>query len=814
MARSILSAAAFTIALTGIFAADAKIPAEQVKFFESKIRPVLVEHCYSCHSAETPKGPKAGLRLDTPDGVAKGGASGALATGKSQKKSLLIEALRGTDGVELMPPKGKLKDDAIADFEKWVSMGLPDPREAKGSVAAPKVIDIAEGKKHWAFQPVKRPGIPEATSWATTDVDRFVEAERSKHGLTAAADADARTLVRRVYFDLIGLPPTPEQLDEFLKDKSPKAFEKLVDKLLASPQFGEKWGRHWLDVARYAESSGKDQNMIYPFAWRYRDYVIDSFNRDKPIDQFFREQLAGDLLPHKNDAEKAEHTIATGYLALGTKSHNERNRKQFELDLADEQIDAFSQGMLGITAACARCHDHKFDPIPTKDYYALAGIFLSTETLFGTAAGIQARQSADLAVLPKNAKVSTGPMLSVREVEKLREKLDELKKDYDKQREEDRKAGTPQLRLLALFQQMTTIEKQLSYYEKDGTPKAMAMAAKDRFFPKDSPIHIRGELDETGEKVARGVLQVLSNGTVKIAQGESGRKELADWVASEANPLTARVYVNRVWQHLFGAGLVTSPDNFGTMGQKPSHPELLDFLASTFTKNGWSTKALIKQLVMSRTYRMASDYNSANFGIDPDNVYLWRASKRRLTAEAVRDAMFAASGKLETDRPNGSPIQKYEGNTAILQRFGGLGDVAESKSRSVYLPVIRDMVPESLDLFDFAEPSLVNGKRDDTSVPSQALYMLNNSTVQKLADATASRLHKPLTSDTQKIEQAFRLTLSRSPSQSESSAAEKYIARMRQLEAKTGKKKTDAERTAWGSFVQALFATAEFRYLD
>jgi cytochrome c553 len=358
-------AAAILATAAASTAAD-KIPDDQLKFFEAKIRPVLIAQCYSCHSADTKKGPKAGLALDTADGLKKGGDSGPAVVAGNVKKSLLIKALKGIDDQARMPPKEKLPADVIADFEKWVAMGAPDPRTGGGKVDTKVAADPNKGKDHWAFQPVKAVEPPKAGAWATTPVDQFVWAGLQEHKLTPVADADKRTLLRRVYFDLTGLPPTPSELDVFLKDNSPNAFEQVVDRLLASPQFGEKWGRHWLDVARYAESSGKEQNVFYPHAWRYRDYVIAAFNADIPIDRFFKEQLAGDLMSGKDDTDKANKIIATGYLAVGPKSHNERNRRQFELDVADEQIDAFSQGMLGLTVACARCHDHKLTPSPLR----------------------------------------------------------------------------------------------------------------------------------------------------------------------------------------------------------------------------------------------------------------------------------------------------------------------------------------------------------------------------------------------------------------------------------------------------------------
>ncbi len=823
--RQLFVAAAVLATATASAAAD-KIPDDQLKFFESKIRPVLIAQCYSCHSADTKKGPKAGLALDTADGLKTGGDSGPAVVAGNAKKSLLIKALKGTDGQEQMPPKEKLPADVIADFEKWVAMGAPDPRtgsvnpDRKGGGAS---TDPNKDKDHWAFQPVREPSVPKVASdkWqVASPVDAFVAAGWKDHKLTPVADADKRTLLRRVHFDLTGLPPTSSELDSFLKDTSPNAFEKVVDRLLASPQFGEKWGRHWLDVARYAESSGKEQNVFYPHAWRYRDYVIAAFNADMPIDRFFKEQLAGDLLTGKDDTDKANKTIATGYLAVGPKSHNERNRKQFDLDVADEQIDAFSQGMLGLTVACARCHDHKFDPIPTKDYYAVAGIFTSTETKTGTPAILGGRNSLPAVTLPAGADVPAGQTLSKSEVQKLRDQLADLKKQRDDAIEEARKSKEPNIRLVGLIARINVVENQVEQYDADDKHKKIAMGVADRTFPRDMPVHLRGELDKTGETVARGFVQVLGNVGVKIPRGTSGRKELADWVASEKNPLTARVYVNRVWLHLFGKGIVSTPDNFGTTGQRPSHPELLDYLASQFTRQGWSTKKLVRTLVLSHTYRLSSEYSKANDATDPDNVFLWRMSKRRLDAEEIRDAMLAVSGELDTKPADGSPVGRLAGPTQILGRFGGGAGLGESTKRSVYLPVVRDSVPEALELFDFAEPTLVTGARDDTSVPAQGLYLLNNPKVMGWADAAAGKLKK-LDSDTERIQAAFKMTLSRPATKSEEAAASAFLAKFKRAEARPaaggfrpGSRPADTDRTAWAALVQALFATAEFRYLD
>ena len=828
MSAKPLSAAALLLAGVA-FAADKPTADDQARFFENKIRPVLVEKCYSCHSADTPKGAKGGLKLDTAAGLKAGGESGPAVVAGNAKKSPLVNALRASGGMKVMPPKGKLDDAVIADFEKWVNDGAADPRTGSKADVKAAAWDPNKGKDHWSFQPIKEPKVPDVSGskWqVASPIDAFVAAGWADKKLTPVADADKRTLLRRVTFDLTGLPPTPADIDAFLKDTSPNAFEKVVDKLLASSAFGERWGRHWLDVARYAESSGKEQNVFYPHAWRYRDYVIKAFNADMPIDQFFKEQLAGDLMDAKNDTDKANKMIATGFLAMGPKSHNERNRRQFELDVADEMIDAFSQGMLGLTVACARCHDHKFDPIPTKDYYAVAGIFTSTDLHIGNAGTVGGRGGIPAAKLPDAADVPVGPTLSKAEVTKLRDQLTDLKKQRDDAIEEARKSKEPNIRLVGIITRMGVVESQLEQYDADNNHKKIAMAVGDRTFPKDMPVHLRGEVDKTGEVVPRGFVQVLGSASPKIGRGSSGRKELADWVASAKNPLTARVYVNRVWLHLFGKGIVTTPDNFGTTGVKPSHPELLDYLAGTFIKQGWSTKKLVRELVLSHTYRMSSEYNAADHAVDPDNVQLWRMSKRRLDAEELRDAMLAISGDLDNKPADGSPVAKLAGTTQFLGRFMGMGSM-DSNKRSVYLPIVREHVPESLELFDFAEPSLVSGARDDTSVPAQGLYMLNNPKVIGWAEDAAGKLKK-LDSETEKIQAAFKMTLGRMPTTKEELAATNFLAKFKRTESRNvgggpgggfrpgpgGPRITDVDKLAWTALMQGLFATAEFRYLD
>jgi hypothetical protein len=770
-----------------------KPSAEQVKFFEAKIRPVLVEQCQKCHATDSEK-IRANLTLDTRDGLRAGGDTGPAIVPGNPSKSLLIDVMTTKDDDRMMPPKKKLPDSVIEDFKTWITMGAPDPRDGAAKAAVKHEIDIEKGKQFWAFQK------PKATD-AKKSVDDFLAEARKSKGLTTVAPADPVTLVRRLYLDLIGLPPTADEVDAFVNDKSPDAYAKVVDKLLASPHFGERWGRHWLDVARYGESTGKAVNFNFPHAWRYRDYVIAAFNADKPFDQFVKEQLAGDLLPAKDDKDKAENIVATGFLAIGTKNVNERSRLQFELDLVDEQIDAFSQAFLGVTVACARCHDHKFDPIPMKDYYALAGIFRSTETCYGTIRAVQGQHPSALITLPNDGTDDGLKPLSSAELTRLEKQLADLKQelaDLQKKSIQDSFLSGNGVRLRV---QIPMLESRINQYEKDGTPKRLAMGTRDRFRTSNSPVYQRGEPDKPGEVVSRGFPQVMTDRQPTI-RGGSGRLELANWVASKDNPLTARVYVNRVWLHLFGRGIVATPDNFGTTGTAPSHPALLDHLATRFMADGWSTKTLIKQLVSTDAYKLSTTYDAKHHDKDPDNALLWRMTPGRLDAEVIRDSLLAVSGNLDKSPLKGSPAHANGEGYAIPRGrplFGG--PPADESHRSVYLTQIRDNPPESLALFDAADPNLIVGDRTNTTVPSQALFLMNNPFVIRQAEAVGSKLVAKLGSDSQRVREAYRIVYGRTPTAKEQETAEEFV---RKYGAKHGRRDT------WTAFSQALFGSAEF----
>ncbi len=812
--------------------AHADIPADQLSFFEKNIRPVLVEHCYKCHSAEAEK-VKGGLTLDTRQGSHLGGESGhpGITPGRVEESSI-YEAITWTNGDMQMPPKTKLPEEVIANFKKWIEMGAPDPREQKvvNASGGKRQIDMAEGRKHWAFQKPAKPVLPQVKTpnWAKTEIDHHVLAGLEKAGLHPVPDADRPTLIRRIAFDLTGLPPTPDEVKAFLADSSPDAVKRVIDQYLDSPRYGERWARHWLDIARYAESSGKEVNVLYPHAWRYRDYVIDAFNRDKPYDQFLKEQIAGDLMKFENPRDQAEKIVATGFLAIGSKGHNQRDKRQFAMDLVDEQIDAVSQAMLGLTLACARCHDHKFDPVTQRDYYALAGIFLSSETLYGTYSQLQNVNPGTLIELDREANLPAAvAALSPAEYGQLKKSYEEAKataEDIRRQvfrqpaEDRERQGAANFLRIRSSNDRADAIRADLELFHSDGSPRTLAMGVLDRERPVNSPLLVRGDLKQPGEVVPRGLVEVLCapNEPRNISQG-SGRLDLAWWIASEQNPLTARVMVNRVWMKVMGRPLVPTPDNFGLMGQKPTHPELLDHLAVSFMANGWSVKQLIRTLMMSRAYQMGSGYDAANHAVDPENQWHWRMSPRRLDAEAIRDAMLHVAGVLDFYPVDGSPVARAgEGRQAIFN----LSREVMGKPypyRSLYLPILRDQLPEFLSVFDFPDASLVTSERDTTNVPSQSLFLMNNSQVLAAADAFGKRVAAYEGTAQERLTYAWQLAFSRPPTASELAAIRSFWSRFpnQAVEGKKTQQALDvAQKAALSAFCQSLFASAEFRYVN
>ena len=841
--------------------ADEPLTDEQVKFFESKIRPVLVRECYGCHSTQVGQ-IKGGLWLDTADGVFSGGDSGPAVVAGNLEESLLWSAINFQD--YKMPPGKKLSAEVIADFRAWIEMGAPDPRVTTPTKVHSSISeqDLAEGRNFWSFKKPETQIPPVIDSdWPQTDVDRFVAKQLADHDLQPAPDADAATVLRRLTFDLIGLPPTPAQIDEFQskwKQSPPEAIESMVDELLAMPQFGERWGRHWLDVARYAESTGRELNMTYPHAWRYRDYVIDSFNADKPYDRFVQEQLAGDLLPVTSDEEWMQNLVATGFLVVGPKLLSENNARQFELDLIDDQIDVTTQVMLGVSVACARCHDHKFDPIPQTDYYALAGIFRNTTTHFGTFQTRQNRRSSNLIVAPVNDLNPFDKPVSKQQLAQWKQQLAdtrlELQTAMIKQRQartQNANQATARASIANVFRLQTAIgilESKLETYDENGQPFTFCMAVQESENMTDVRLLERGEFNKPAQVVRRGFPQVLCVSPVNIEPESSGRLEFARWVGSSENPLTARVMVNRIWLHLFGNGIVRTPENFAATGMQPTHPELLDYLAVQFMEQQWSVKQTIRQLVTSRIYRTSSRFDEDSFRVDPENKFLWRFEPSRLDAEALRDAMLAISGQLDSERPRASLVAQAGPalvRDGLLVSSDGMSQLAKNvpktemdatmsrqamrqraetirssvvridqptNYRSVYLPIVRDSVPRSLEVFDFAESTMVVGQRESSTTPDQGLYFLNNAFVIAQSDALAKRLIQDNEQPKGQIKQAFLLAFGRPATASELRAAERFYQTFRPT---TGiMRRSDDAVQKLSALCQSIFASAEFRFLN
>ncbi|MCR9198963.1 MAG: PSD1 and planctomycete cytochrome C domain-containing protein [Planctomycetaceae bacterium] len=714
--------------------------AEQLKYFETHIRPALVKYCYDCHSVDAGDS-RAGLLVDTREGLMQGGDSGPAIVPGNHADSLLWEAITW-EGYE-MPPSQQMPASVIDKFKTWIDMGAPDPRVRETLEFKTKITkdDIEQGRSHWAFQPPQ----PQAGQ----DIDSLVAAGLAESGLQPTRAADAFTLLRRLNFDIVGLPPTPSEIEVFadaFKVNPDAAVSSKVDELLARPQFGERWGRHWLDVARYAESSGS-RNVSYPHAWRYRDYVIDAFNNDTHYDQFIKEQIAGDLLPAKTDEQWQNNLIATGFLAIGMKHHDEKNPRKFMSDMVDEQIDTTTQAVLGLTVACARCHDHKYDPIPTDDYYRLAGIFYSTKTYYGTTRIGQNHRPSDLLLLP----VQDGGTPAARggrtqSMASIQQRIDELDRQMRGVAGKDRRN---------LRNSRNRLVSQLQSLNPDGTAKAFGMGVQENGEMINASILLGGEVDKPAQEVQRGFVQVLGDLDFAVSsRRESGRLELAEALTSKDNPLTARVMMNRVWMHLLGSPLVETTSNFGLSGTAPTHPELLDHLAVRFMAKDWDVKAMIREIVMSKTYRRSSQYVVTNYEEDPDNKLLWRANPRQVDAEVLRDAMLALSGQLSAERPGGSVLAGMGGRPGSV-------NLPDNTYRSIYLPVVRDNLPESLDLFDFPDPNMSSTGRNESIVPTQALYLMNGEFVQAQASAMAAALQQQSSSREEQVRTAFLWAYSR-----------------------------------------------------
>jgi len=893
-----------------------------VEFFEGKVRPVLETHCINCHG---PTKQKAGLRLDSRAALIKGGDSGPTIEVGRPEASRLIEAVNHSADLQ-MPPKGKLKGGEVEALSRWVRDGAVWPEataEVRPSSSANAGIISAQDRAFWAFRPVENPPIPSVKdeSWPKGAIDRFVLEQIEAKGLHPMPSADRRALIRRATFDLIGLPPSPEEVEAFVNDESPEAFAKVVDRLLSNPHYGERWGRHWLDVARYAEDQAHTFDArMYPNGYKYRDWVTKALNDDMPYDRFIVEQVAGDLVEGPGRDERLP---ALGFFALGPVYYGGA-----VFDELDDRVDTLTRGFLGLTVACARCHDHKFDPIPTSDYYALAGIFQSTAYKEYPAVApevVAAHAKAQAEIKAKTAEVAAflkveatrrtetlasgesskyligawklinrrkakadlttaefakgeglevlfldrwvkflGPKADDKrpylarwrkliaaqdpkvdlsndeaakaEVEKvaaafgdyarttlaLREALDAQKTAAIANAAE---GSTPNPVVLAgpeadLVRDLTSGDEGLFVVPKgQGAERYLAAEAKDRLkakraevdkLKKEAPpmypvvhsltegpnpnnmkVFLRGNPATPGPEARRGFLSVLATaeGSAAFSTKGSGRLELARAIASPTNPLTARVMVNRVWEHHFGRGLVGTPSNFGKMGDRPSHPKLLDYLASKFVAGGWSLKALHRETLLSSTYQLAALDDTTNAEVDPDNVLLWRANRRRLEVEPWRDAMLAVSGEL--DPATGGPSSDL--NSAANRR------------RTCYGRVSRHNLDGLLRLFDFPDPNITADKRAVTAVPLQQLFVLNSEFMERQARALARKLTASPGDDAARVRRAFPLLYARPANETEVTMAVDFL---------KGTDEPKGPLSRWEQYAQVLLGSNEFLFVD
>ena len=911
---------------------------EQIEFFEKNVRPLLAKNCWACHNPDLKT---AELDLTTAAGFTAGAQSGALISKENPAESRLLQVI-GYEARLKMPPTGKLSEEEIQTLARWVGMGAPWPNAEPSPPLRPSKngkVFTEEEKNFWAFRPVQAYEPPQVNNekWVRSPVDRFILKKLEAKGLKPAPPAGKETLLRRATYDLTGLPPTEKEIADFLADRSPKAFEKVVDRLLASARYGERWGRHWLDVARYADSTGNDEDHRYPFSWRYRDYVIESFNRDIPYDQFVREQIAGDLLPPENPEEvNRRGIIATGFLALGQKAVAQQDKKKMLYDIYDDQLDAVSKAFLGVTLACARCHDHKFDPFLTKDYYALIGIFASTknfsnseshvaklhfsplapkkefdrylahrEILYEKAGQIdriveEETERADKEHIPRTADY----MPAARRVYEGEASLDAIARDAGLKEETlrrwveylkpngearphlekwfaasaDRQRAAAETYREQLLERAAEWRKSLASWRKrqreklkgllsmPGKGKPKFKKEKDPFFyevyfnggplawPEDEPerlfsepsrarlhtlnreflhlketspatpemacavaegepvvqrLFIRGDHGNPGEPVPKRFPLILAGDDPPLFQEGSGRRELAEWLTRPDNPLTARVMVNRIWQGHFGEGLVRTPNNFGRMGERPTHPKLLDYLAKRFVEDGWSVKKMHRLLMLSSAYRMSSRAVPRQLDLDQINRLLSRFNPRRLDVEEIRDGLLAMDGSL--DFTLGGTLVTFRTYTDSENSNERLSlDPETNNRRMVYLPLRRANLPPLLNMFDFGDATTSLGKRSPTNVAPQALFMMNSRFVaersQKLAETL---LADDSLRDQDRIRRVYLQVLNRRPNAGEIQAGLGYLENFRKRFPESIEKPD-----GWQSFCRILMASNEFIFVD
>jgi hypothetical protein len=746
----------------------AEMDAEQLAFFENKIRPVLVEYCYECHSTKAAT-VKADLYLDNRDAAMKGSESGVVIVSGDPEKSILIRAVKYLEESLEMPPAGKLSAAVIADLEKWVIMGAPWPDDGASEVVnRGTTIDFEKFRReHWSFKPIVKPPLPVIANpqWAQQPIDVFVHAKLATVGMYPSAPAARRTLIRRAYFDLLGLPPTADQVSEFVSGK--KSWAMVIEQLLRSSHYGERWGRHWLDVARYSDGLGGflDSGAL-PEAWRYRDWVVAALNHDMPYDEFIRRQIAGDLL-----ADPKQHAVGTGFFAVGPTYRSDGGdpeaKAQALAETLSDRVDTLSRAILGLTVACARCHDHKFDPISARDYYAMAGVF-------------------------KNTNLREFPLAEqdvVKAYQAHQKEIRDLENDLKKLKSEVKKAGR-KLTTDELDQEKVW-KKQVAELKESAPDKYEFVHSLGDIGAADMNLAIRGDLRKPGEVVSRRFLEIVGGADQKDFGDGSGRKELAEAVVDPKNPLTARVFVNRVWQWHFGRALVRTPSNFGILGEKPTHPQLLDWLANRFVEDGWSVKNLHRIIMNSATYQMSSQFNRFNFERDGDNRNIWRMNPRRLEVEAWRDSLLHVAGKLN-------------------RSIGGApdGEILESDRRTLYATISRNgdrfRSEEFLRTFDFPAARSSASARTVSTVPQQYLFMMNSKFMADCAEHLARRILESGPEPYGRIRFAYRSLFQREPEEFEKIAGYGF------LRTSGGGDELDTFKR----YARTLLSSEEFRYIE
>ena len=775
-------------ALEQWIAMGAPWPMSPREFFQARVKPVLESKCLGCHLTE----PQGGLRMDSLEGLLKGGKSGPALVKADADASLLVKAVRYQHDLK-MPPTEPLPANEADDIAQWIADGAA---WADGSERLQPYEISEEHRQHWAFQPLRRGAVPAPAGAddSANAIDRFLLARLEQAGLRASRLADKRTLIRRVTYDLTGLPPTPQEISDFLADDSKTAYADLVERLLRSPRYGERWGRHWLDLVRYADTAGDSGDFPVPEAYKYRNYVIDAFQADKPYDDFIREQIAGDLLPTDSEPERWSRIVATGYLAIsrriGVSPHRLRH-----ITLEDT-IDNLGKTFLGLSVQCARCHDHKFDPIPTADYYALYGILDSSVFAFPGAEHLPYRSNFVYRVGADKAREVMAEYeqgityWNDREREKFRE--------Y--QSFQNKLITTPGRNRIVVWDELQELRAERAVFARTEPPLETAYAVTEGV-GKDAQIQQAGDARSKGPEVRRGFLQILGGAKVPPSYEGSGRALLADWIADEDNPLTARVMVNRIWHHHFGAGLVSTTSDFGVRGTPPTHPELLDYLARYFMDSGWSVKAVHRLIVESKAYRQVSADSQPNFDKDPQNRLVWRFNRRRLDAEQIRDSILAFSGDLDLSRGGRHPFPHRR--TYFYRQHEPFTEYFPTNRRSVYIMQGRIQKNPYLDLFDGPDGNLPLSERKSTTTTLQALYLMNSEFVHEQAQAIAERWSAGSRGRDTFLESAAETIFARPPSERDIEQAASYFAAASGAE--------EQKRAGW---LRAMLASNEFLFVD